>query len=164
MGVFDELLQTEVPLLAIQFFQVFSRFECAMKRSGKYAKGDEQWVNPRWPLFADDLGADFFDEVVNSGHAETLIARPPNTQAILADGTLGWKVNPPVKNTRELIDAVRKVRDNLLHGGKYRDDGYGKPAMVEGSERDETLLRESLNVLAMALERNRLVHEHFGRI
>lgn len=164
MGVFDELLEVEVPPLAIKFFQVFSRFECALKRSGKYAKGDGQWVTPRWGLFADDLGADFLAEIVKSGLAKTLIERPPNTQAILEDGKLGWKVNPPVKTTKDLIDAVCTARNNLIHGGKYRDNGYGRPAMVEGSERDETLLKESLNVLAMALERNALVHEHFGRV
>ncbi|MGF6575179.1 hypothetical protein ABH945_007308 [Paraburkholderia sp. GAS333] len=164
MGVFDELLQTEVPPLAIKFFQVFSRFECALKRSGRYAKGDGQWVTPRWGLFANDLGADFFSEVEKSGMAKTLIERPPATQAILESGELGWKSNPPVETTNDLIDAVRKVRDNLLHGGKYRDNGYGRPAMVEGSERDEVLLTESLNVLAIALEKNPQIREHFARV
>lgn len=164
MGVFDELLEVSLPPIAIQFFHIFSRFECALKRSGKYARGDGQWVTPRWARFADDLGAEFLSDVVKSGLAKTLVERPPNKQILLHEGQLGWKVGEPIQTTRDLIDAVCTVRNNLMHGGKYREAGYGSPAMVEGSERDERLLSESLNVLAMALERSPLVHEHFGRI
>ncbi|WP_321890540.1 MULTISPECIES: hypothetical protein [Burkholderia cepacia complex] len=164
MAIFDELLAASLPTIAIQFFHVFSRFECALKRSGRYARGDDQWVTPRWAKFAEDLGAEFLVDVKKSGLAETLIVRPPKKQILLDDGQLGWTVGAPIVSTRNLIDAVCTVRNNLMHGGKYRETGYGSPAMVEGSERDEILLRESLNVLAMALERSPLVHEHFGRV
>jgi hypothetical protein len=100
MDMFDDLLAVQLPPVAIHFFQIFSRFECAMKRSGRYVKGDEQWVTPRWGLLADDLGADFLTQVRESGRANTLIAQPPNTQVILPDGSLGWKANEPVQQPR----------------------------------------------------------------
>lgn len=164
MAIFAELLAEPVPPLAISFFQVFSRFECALKRSGTYAIGDDFGVNPDWDKFARDLGPKFLEDVIASRAAPVLIEKPPKKQVKLQDNSLGWRDMGSVKSTADLLLAVRRTRNNLIHGGKYRDSGYGRASMVEGSERDETLLNESLSVLAMALERNQLVHEHFGRV
>lgn len=37
MTLAEQALEAELPKLAMDFFVVFSRFECALKRSGKYA-------------------------------------------------------------------------------------------------------------------------------
>jgi hypothetical protein len=39
MNLVEEALQSQLPKLATDFFVVFSRFECALKRSVQYAIG-----------------------------------------------------------------------------------------------------------------------------
>ena len=45
---------------------------------------------------------------------------------------------------------IRRVRNNLFHGGKFRS-----------RERDERLVRYSIDILGMLLDRNPLIATHF---
>lgn len=47
MNLVEQALDAELSKLATDFFVVFSRFECALKRSGKYAIGDETGFRSR---------------------------------------------------------------------------------------------------------------------
>lgn len=163
MNLVEQALEAHLPKLAIDFFIVFSRFECALKRSGTYARGDEHWVIPDWDKFALDLGAEFQIDVVAQGIATHLVGRPPKKQVKLIDGTLGWKEAGAVKTVVDLFLAIRQVRNNLAHGAKYRDEGARKIEFVEGTERDDLLLSESLAVMALALERRPDIYEFFRR-
>jgi hypothetical protein len=46
MNLLEQALEAELPKLATDFFIVFARFECALKRSGHYAIGDDTKVDP----------------------------------------------------------------------------------------------------------------------
>ncbi|ANP57494.1 hypothetical protein JEZ51_18420 [Pseudomonas aeruginosa] len=163
MSLVEEALAAELPKAAIDFFVVFSRFECALKRSGKYAIGNEDRVDPNWDGFARDLGPAFLKRVIEQGIAPVLVNRPPKKQVKLADGALGWKDIGSVKNTADLFLAIRRARNNLVHGAKYRDGGTGQIDFVEGSERDDELLNQSLAVLELALGERPEIHGFFRR-
>lgn len=152
MDLVEEALQEELPELAVSFFVVFSRFECAMKRIGTYAKGNDMGVDADWDRLAADLGKSFLDRVVAMRIAPVLIDKPPKKQIKSADESLGWRDMGPVKNTQDLFLAIRRVRNNLIHGGKYQDGGSGYANMVDGAERDDALLAQSMTVLRLALE------------
>lgn len=152
MNLVEQALEAELPKLAIDFFVVFSRFECALKRSGTYAIGDDDRVDPDWDGFARDLGPDFLSDVVAQGIAPVLIGKPPKKQVKLANGELGWKDMGVVKSTAELFLAIRRARNNLAHGAKYQDCDAGHPDFVEGSERNDALLGQSLDVMSLALK------------
>ncbi|MDD0976908.1 hypothetical protein [Pseudomonas fontis] len=159
----DLALSGELPKLAIEFFIVFSRFECALKRSADYAApGDNAKVNANWDAFAKDLGNGFFEEVKAQGLAPELLHSPPKLQVVLPNGGgLGWREPPAVNNSVELFLAIRRARNNLVHGAKYRDRATGRVDPVDGSERDERLLDQALAVLGLALERNAKVRGFF---
>lgn len=159
----DIALGGELPKLAIVFFIVFSRFECALKRSADYAApGGNVKVNANWDAFASDLGNGFFEEVIAQGLAPDLVHRPPKLQVMLPDGGgLGWRDTAVVTNSVELFLAIRRARNNLVHGAKYRDQATGQVDPIEGSERDERLLDQALAVLGLALERNAKVQGFF---
>lgn len=80
-----------------------------------------------------------------------------------ADGALGWKGSGPLKNTEDLFLAIRRTRNNLAHGAKYRNGGTGHVDLVEGSERDDELLNQSMAVLALALRERPEIHGFFRR-
>ncbi len=152
MDLLEEALQDKLPEVAVSFFVVFSRFECAMKRSGTYAKGDDKGVEADWDRLAGDMGKAFFDQAVAAGVAPVLIGAPPKKQVKSADGTLGWRNMGAVKNVEDLFLAIRRARNNLIHGGKYQDDGSGHPNLVDGAERSDALLRQSMAIMRAVLE------------
>lgn len=163
MTLAEQALEAELPKLAMDFFVVFSRFECALKRSGKYALGDQNQVDADWSGFARDLGPDFLGQVIERDIAPVLVNRPPKKQVKLPCGALGWRDMGAVRSTADLFLAIRRARNNLAHGAKYQDSGSGHPDFVEGSERDDALLGQSLDVLALALEIRPDIHDFFRR-
>ncbi|PCR93454.1 hypothetical protein CP336_26135 [Pseudomonas fluorescens] len=163
MDLVEEALRAELPKLAVDFFVVFSRFECALKRSGIYAIGDDNGVSPDWDKFARDLGQGFLVDVIALEIAPVLVANPPKKQVKLDDGMLGWKDTNAVARTSDLFVAIRRVRNNLVHGAKYQDGGAGHAIFVEGSERDDALLSQSMAVMTLALKVRPDIHDHFRR-
>ncbi|WP_442439642.1 hypothetical protein [Pseudomonas lundensis] len=160
----EHALGYELPKLAIDFFIVFSRFECALKRSGIYAVSNNGNASAAWDRFASDLGEDFMNRVVAQGGAPDLLSRPPKRQVLLPDeGGLGWEEAAPVTTVVELFLAIRRARNNLVHGAKYRDGATGHVKEVDGAERGDALLDQSLTVLGLALETNTHVQRFFGR-
>lgn len=159
--MFDQTFQDQLPEKAIDFFVVFCRFERAMKRAGTYSRGNEKEVKADWEALATDLGDEFLDGVRASNIAPTLLQKPPKKQIKSADGTLGWRDMGKVKTTLDLFLAVRRARNNLMHGGKYMDVGGGQHGVMEGSERDDVLLSESLQVLRLVYERSDAIRQHF---
>lgn len=159
----EQALEAELPKLAMDFFVVFSRFECALKRSGTYAIGNDDRVDPDWDGFARDLGPDFLRDVVAQGIAPVLVGNPPKKQVKLANGALGWRDMGAVESTADLFLAIRRARNNLAHGAKYQDGGAGHADFVEGSERNNALLGQSLDVMTLALKARPDIHNFFRR-
>src|ERR1700722_20111939 len=134
--------------LVIEFFVVFSRFECALKRAGfiKAANHDNAFAN--WDDFAkkrlDELLPSMEDLEFNRAKSY-LIDHPPRKQ-IYKNGRMCWQDN--AKRHREsdgkyLLRLVRDVRNNLFHGGKY------PMAPIDGEAlRNKDLLQACLSVLA----------------
>jgi hypothetical protein len=138
--------------VVFKFFIVFSRFECALKRSG-FAKGDRFGsAMADW----DKFGVDVLDPQFANGNSpeftqakEYLLQSPPRKQAVSkADQSMKWVENPrrPKESDGQyLLRLVRDVRNNLFHGGKYPVTGGGP---VDGQRlRNAKLLRACMEVL-----------------
>jgi len=149
--------------LAAGFFIVFSRFEYALKRTPGYASESTNDVRPDWDKFANDHDARFdrgrTDELETA--VDYLLNNPPEKQ-VLSDGVLGWKPVPGenVPLLRQLLCVVRRVRNNLFHGGKFPPP-FG-PVAEPG--RNSALLQSCVIVLEESLSLSRRVkanfHEH----
>ncbi len=146
--------------LAIKFFIFFSRLEFALKRT-QYGLGDEEReAKANWDLFG-------------SRHNDTFLARregsllaawkyfdehPPRKQ-ILPCGRLDWSEEDRRDITQPelkwLLTMIRRVRNNLFHGGKF------PLRAIEEPSRDCTLLGHSLVVLQDCLEYDPAVREVF---
>ena len=140
--------------LVLEFFLRFSRFEFALKVSG-YADGDTTRVSPAWDRFARDI-AEMFDKGRTpdlQSACEYYLLNPPMKQ-VLANGTLSWSTDLPVEPNREvelLIGLVRRVRNNLFHGGKYNAE------LHEETARKEELLRGAIEILGECLRASKRV-------
>ena len=140
--------------LAIAFFVAFSRVEQAMKR-GKSLKGkkgkvaEADWDNLHRHL-EKQLGE--VDEPAIKEALDYLLNKPPKNQLVQEETTIGKYVEwtddayPGYKNqteqTTRVFRLVRRVRNNLFHGGKWplSDDG-------DDPLRRRELLKYSLTVL-----------------
>ena len=142
MVYLDEILIDRDLLLS--FFLNFSRFEFALKLAG-FARGDRRSVKPDWDGFAV-LIKDQFDK--NAGESlsqacDHILDNPPNKQ-VLVQGSLGWSTGGRDPNQTELeflLLMIRRVRNNLFHGGKYNNREH------EDTARSVQLLKSCLVIL-----------------
>jgi hypothetical protein len=143
--------------LVLTFFENFSRAEYALKRAG-YA---EEWVgavSAAWDRFADVLHPKFFatnDDALTAA-VDYFFTGPPLKQTLSA-GVIGWapaEVNMP-RTLRQLLIFVRRVRNNLFHGGKFPGVPHDDPA------RNNVLLRHGLVILLVVMSLDPDVLHHF---
>lgn len=131
--------------LMFTFFAAFCRFEYALKMKGFRRKNAAE---ADWDAYAREIDQAFEERCASDDVLKTcvdeLLNAPPKKQA--ADRA--WmKVEPQgnPKGAPNLLLLVRRVRNNLFHGGKAQRHGTH-------AERDNQLVRNSLVVLDRALE------------
>lgn len=122
--------QAELSLSAQKFIATFVRFEFALKENG-YCTGSGA-ARVEWSCVANGLGSRFYENVVASQMARTILLNPPKKQ-IAQYQMLDWQTQSPPNNVSELLEAVRRVRNNQFHGGKsgHPDDDLNDIARRE---------------------------------
>lgn len=126
------------------FAKAFREAEYALKRS-RYLRRNKTTAEADWDLFAQDLGQEFFDEVVARGLAKTLIGHPP--RQLLAE-SMTWsppETKPLTTVAQLMIVGVCRVRNSYVHGEKFTGGPEGQ------WDRDATLIDEAHKVLEAAL-------------
>lgn len=134
--------------LLLEFFLVFSRFEYAMKAAG-WTSPDRTAAEPDWQRLIREIQAE--NHAVTAPMVEVgqyLLRAPPKQQVRRTDGGIGWS-KVECNYTREqvacLLRSVKRVRNNLFHGGKFE-------RLTELSDRNRDLVLGSLRVLECLLE------------
>ena len=102
------------------FFATFSRFEYALKASGRANAGRNDSAEANWQDAERAIRNNGPSVIAKAG---ILLTDPPRRQ-ILRDGKLGWEpAGPAGDQAQNLVAAVKRVRNNLFHGGKYSPTG-----------------------------------------
>jgi hypothetical protein len=136
----------ELDRLAGEMFQTFSRFEYALK-AARFHNGDGD-ATPNWTAFAQSV-PNVFDDPQDDRVSEAvayILAHPPKKQ-VVEEGVLEWKDVAPATNLKsdKVLIYVRRVRNNLFHGGKFNGHWF-EP------QRSKELLEHSLVILRACLE------------
>jgi hypothetical protein len=107
---------------ATRLFAVFSRFEFALKESG-FVYGDRNDVaHPDWKRFEAVPGvAEIAAQLVKEGRIPGLVGHPPRLQ-VATKGGWEWRDVEASAEAGRITAAVRRVRNNLFHGGKSGPD------------------------------------------
>ena len=144
------------PELACRFLATFSRMEYALKASGYLQNVND--AHPDWDRFAADIRVEF--EEIDDGDFRTAVKylrEEPPCKQIVQDGQLTFVDRPadgqPVAH--QVLLMVRRVRNNLFHGGKY------SPASEANPGRDRALIEYSLIVLEHCITQNSAVRERY---
>jgi hypothetical protein len=141
-----------LPGPAVELLAVYTRLEFTLKELGWSRPGRNDAVEVKWDSFTNNvLGKGFLTHVAKTGIGATLLNKPPSVQVITGE-TLDWRSCERPVSVQDLIGAVRRVRNNLAHGGKG-----GSP----DRERDAQLISEALAVLVLAVGWNDLVETVF---
>lgn len=158
MGPFKH--EPELDDLAVRMFRRFSRFEYALKASGKLVTPDGD-AKPNWDGFAREIHQAI--EERRRDHAPLdesiryLMSQPPKKQ-VARDSRLDFEDTPATSkcDTEKLLVYVRRVRNNLFHGGKFSETWPDRIG-------DTRLMRASLVVLEGCLEVSDLVRTAYEK-
>ena len=134
----------------------FARFEFALKASGfRRARGGG--VEPAWENFIDSITGKF-DKNDNGPLKKAcsyVLKNPPQRQVLKNnddENGIAWeKPNCPQNSENEtkfLINMVKRIRNNLFHGGKHDSE------FPNNSERKTILLKNALIILSYCLSLN----------
>lgn len=132
--------------LASDLFRTFAQFEYCLKVTGYCVAGRGDAANPDWTRFALELpplSGEAGEDVVAA--ISYMQRRPPKKQVYI-DEVLQWRdVAPQAENENDLIFLyVRRVRNNLFHGGKFNGRFFGP-------ERSRELLEHAITILVAAI-------------
>lgn len=139
----------DLDLLAYRFFRQFSRMEYALKATGRLANfnGD---AKANWDSFGDQIDPKLNELAQENDVLQRAIRfmmdHPPKKQTV-QDGSLEWQDVQPTGMTdaRMLLVYVRRVRNNLFHGGKF-NSGWLDP------QRSKRLLEHALTILERCID------------
>lgn len=146
--------------IALEFFATFSRFEHAIKYS-KLCEDVRDNANAKadWDKYASGLPQEVKARIQGEAN-RYLLDKPPKKQ-IMKQGKVGW--TSADRGHREItmwiFDLINIVRNNLFHGGKYRDseDSEDNP----NPTRDTDLVNACLSILSICLEVENTVTDAF---
>lgn len=136
--------------LLLKFFLTFSRFEFALKNAGFYKKCESTQYDakPDWETFASSVKEQFQKQNDKQNDNDSfkvacynICDKPPRKQIIINE-TLEWQNNStqkPNSDINQILIYVRRVRNNLFHGGKCE--------IASDKKRDKELLQDSLIIL-----------------
>lgn len=143
---------TVPPKLLLDFFLTLAQFEFALKNSGFHVRRPGELcypAHPDWDRFAESLRNSF-----DAGRTPTLrkasdylLISPPWEEVVIESG-LGWNTKPPEESLPtivRLIRCVRRIRNNLFHGGKFTT------LPIQDGNRNRVLFQSALVVLEECL-------------
>ena len=138
-------LRTQFDSLAGKLFQVFARFEYALKAAGFHCGEGE--AKPNWQGYASSIGNALENPDMHELQEaiQYILDHPPKKQ-VIRNNEIGWDEIAPDHNSQTdlILLYVRRVRNNLFHGGKFCGH-WVEPV------RDIDLLRHSLTILGACL-------------
>ena len=142
--------------LAFHFFKEFARFEYALKAAG-FHHGEGE-ARPNWDTFAVTVRPAFENVQLQTLKVavEYMLSNPPKKQ-IVKNGKLDLDEGL-CNNSNEadkLLIYVRRVRNNLFHGGKFNGHWFAP-------QRSEELMRHSLVILEACLAESDKVREAYN--
>ncbi len=148
------------PAEFFEFFACYMRFEYALKKSGFFqTQPNGTPVHPpkaSTKKYFDELGAGFFQDAQRM--AQYFVEKPPKKLQFSEDQKsveYPKEERPPLTSTSEIEEALRDLRNNLMHGGKIEylpspDDG-----------RNKELLSDGIKIIDLAVSKTSRVHSYY---
>ena len=141
--ILENMSQQYVTPLVSNFFFTFARMEYALKATGRFKRNCHN-AEADWTKLAKDI-CNSFNKNAKAELKEAVeyyLSSPPMKQ-VINNNQLEWDNTLP-DYTSELdliLSLINRVRNNLFHGGKFRD------RYLAEDERSEQLIRHGLTIM-----------------
>lgn len=114
-------MSTELDQLAFRFFQLFAQYEYALKTMGYGRAANADAAEADWDRFANDVGVLLVrDKDPDVVAARTYLFENPPKRQVWVNGSVAWAAVPHNERSAQILFAhIRRVRNNLYHGGKF---------------------------------------------
>jgi hypothetical protein len=137
------IMSAALDQLAFQFFRLFAQCEYALKAMGygrNVRNGDSAEAD--WDRFANDIGVLLLQEQREDVvAARTYLFTEPPKREVWVNGRVDWAVVPNDDRSVQMLFAhIRRVRNNLYHGGKFNAEWIAP-------DRSKALISKSLLLL-----------------
>jgi hypothetical protein len=128
----------------LEFIAIYARLEHALKRVGRVVERNGR-LDVRWEGLVRAVESHFCPAANSPLHrAVVYIAEHPPKKQVLREGEITWTEIPPDRadlSLTKLLEHIRRIRNNLFHGGKYATTPIPDPA------RNQRLLQSATLVL-----------------
>lgn len=106
---------------AFRFFQLFAQFEYALKALGYGRAGNADAAEADWDRFANEVGQALLrEEMLEIVEARNYLFDLPPKRQVWIGGAVYWRIVPNTERSPQILFAhIRRVRNNLYHGGKF---------------------------------------------
>lgn len=155
--------ETKSKNLAYDLLRAFSRFEYSLKATKFLRAGRGGGAEADWDKFARAIGKKSSPDAIVSPTFKKAVLyfyrNPPKKQIVNEHEHLAWQEHAFISEAHrfdDLLILVRRVRNNLFHGGKSRGE------YIYGSERDKVLIKHSLVILGECLHLDGDVEREFN--
>jgi len=147
-------MSTELDSLAFRFFKVFAQCEYALKAMGYGRSGAGGVAEADWDRFANEVGKVLFvSESPEIVAARTYLLDHPPKRQVWIDGAVAWEiVTNGEKSPQVLFGHIRRVRNNLYHGGKFHGTWIDPDRSRELISKSLSLLETLVNSSEQLLE------------
>mgnify|MGYP007060064465 CR=1 FL=1 len=144
----------ELDKLSYRFFKLFAQYEYALKAMGYGRAGKADAAEPDRDRFANEIGVALLqsqDQAVID--ARTYLLEEPPKRQVWINGSVEWADVANVERSVQILFAhIRRVRNNLYHGGKFNGRWIDP-------DRSEELLSKSLILLQHLLSTDQNLRE-----
>lgn len=147
-------MSAELDQLAYRFFKLFAQCEYALKAMGYGRAGNANAAEADWDRFANEVGIALIQEQSEDVvEARTYLLEKPPKRQVWVNGSVDWTVVPNNERSAQILFAhIRRVRNNLYHGGKFNGRWIDP-------DRSEELISKSLLLLQHLVNTNVLLRE-----
>ena len=145
---------TQLDQISYRFFKLFAQYEYALKAMGYGRAGGSQAAESDWDRFANEVGVAL---IQSQDHAVVeartyLLDHPPKRQ-VWINNSVEWADVPNAdRSVQSLFGHLRRVRNNLYHGGKFHGRWIDP-------DRSGELISRSLALLEHLLANNQVLQE-----
>lgn len=142
-------MSVDLDQLAFRFFKLFAQCEYALKAMGYGRAVNAGLAEADWDRFANEIGVALLqDPGQDIASARTYLLEHPPKRQVWVNGSVEWAAVPNTERSAQILFAhIRRVRNNLYHGGKFNGRWIDP-------DRSEELISKSLLLLQRLVNTN----------
>ena len=147
-------MKSQLDRLAFDLFKLFAQYEYALKAMGYGRARREGQAEPDWERFVNEVGCQVMalEEPSIVGAMQYLFDQPPKRQ-VWVDGAVQWApVSSSERSAQVLFGHIRRIRNNLYHGGKFNGHWFDP-------DRSRELIGHALIILTALVDRDARLKE-----